>query len=1061
MACRKWVIRSLVFVLAATAAAGLLAYQQWTNPLAVRRQVLDKLLAKCPGASITLESARLRLLGGIAVRELRMVRRDDSDNVVFLYVPSAVIYHDKELLLEGQLSIRKMELDRPRMRVRRERDGSWSLAGVLAPPDLRERIPTIIAHHATIVVEDRLALPGTPPLEIKDIDLKIINDPALTVTFEATGGSELVGPVELDGTWQRDTGATALHFAASSVPVAPGLIGRLASICPDVLAHLRELWGTGALQASANYRPDTPQPWSYDLSFTLGRGRFRHRQLPYLIEEVEGSLRCTDGRIPGLEIRARSGMATLHVTAEDVDWTQVSPRGNCSPAIERLCRKLDVKIENLPITRDFFELLPQTYRSIYDEFLPSGALNITYALRREDQGPPHKRMLIEPQGMRVTYAQFPYTVERLTGTLEQNSDGATTDLTRVNMVAYSGSRRIRIKGDVRGEKPNHSADLDIWGEDIPLDNHLLFALTVASPKCAALAQSFHPTGLANFHVHAHRTPETDCYHNHYSITFHHASICYEPFPFRIDNISGVLEIQPDNSFEFRDFQGTHGNAVFSTRGRSVQREDGEYVHVNIGGRAVTLDDNLRTALPQELQRTWKSFNLAGRVDFDGTLTIPPQQPDGPKVKPALDLTVQARGCTIQPEFFRYALTKLNGKIHYAQDTVELENLIASHAGTLVHVNRGVVLLRPGGGFQADLTYLHATPLIVDADFLQALHEPLRKGLTALSVKGPLELHTRLYIDAPPGTEPARLFWDGSVVFHDTSLRTGVPLEHVTGIIAARGWSNGNRLQWALGNLDVRQVSLFNQPLRNIRGEIIVSEDEPDVLKLPGLMIDYFGGQIYGPVRIEFEPKVSYEVNLTAAQVRLEEFGRHNFGGTTQFTGQATARLYLRGDGTELSGLRGAGRLDVPSGKLYNLPLLLDLLKFLGLRLPDRTAFEEAHATFDIEGKRAHVHRLELYGNAISLRGQGDLNLDGSDLNLDFNVDWARLGQILPASVRVIPREISNQLLKIEMRGRFGDVRFNKQPIPLLTDPLRKLLNADGDSLRTEDREKGRQGERKP
>jgi hypothetical protein len=115
--------------------------------------------------------------------------------------------------------------------------------------------------------------------------------------------------------------------------------------------------------------------------------------------------------------------------------------------------------------------------------------------------------------------------------------------------------------------------------------------------------------------------------------------------------------------------------------------------------------------------------------------------------------------------------------------------------------------------------------------------------------------------------------------------------------------------------------------------------------------------------------------------------------------------------------------------------LLDLLKFLGLRLPDRTAFEEAHAIFDIEGLRAHVRRLELYGNAISLRGQGDVSLDGSDLNLDFNVDWARLGQMLPPGVRAIPREISNQLLKIEMRGRVGDVRFNKEPVPLLIDPL--------------------------
>ena len=213
------------------------------------------------------------------------------------------------------------------------------------------------------------------------------------------------------------------------------------------------------------------------------------------------------------------------------------------------------------------------------------------------------------------------------------------------------------------------------------------------------------------------------------------------------------------------------------------------------------------------------------------------------------------------------------------------------------------------------------------------------------------------------------------------------------------------------------------------------------------MADYFGGQIYGPLRVEFGPRLHYRLNLTAAQVNLDEFGRHNFN-NRDLNGRAVARVYLEGDGAELSGLKGNGRIDVPSGRLYNLPLLLDLLKFLGLRLPDRTAFEEAHLVFDIEGARAHVKQLELYGNAISLRGNGDTNIDGSDLAFIFYLDWARLGQVLPAGVREIPREISNQLFRIEMRGKVGDVRFRKEPVPLLLDPLRKAFIGDDDEAAT-------------
>ena len=60
-----------------------------------------------------LEKARLRLLGGILVHDLRMARSTGLDRPDFLYVPSAVIYHDKEQLLDGKLSIRKVELTRP------------------------------------------------------------------------------------------------------------------------------------------------------------------------------------------------------------------------------------------------------------------------------------------------------------------------------------------------------------------------------------------------------------------------------------------------------------------------------------------------------------------------------------------------------------------------------------------------------------------------------------------------------------------------------------------------------------------------------------------------------------------------------------------------------------------------------------------------------------------------------------------------------------------------------------------------------------------------------------
>ncbi len=1048
MAWRKWVVRGLVFGIAAALAVGGVAYQHWTDPAQVRRQLLDQFAAKFPGATVTVESARLRVLGGIAVSELRMTRRDDADQANFLYVPSAVIYHDKEQLLNGKFAIRKMELERARLRVVRDSDGRWNLAGLLAPPDLRERIPTLIIKQGTIVVEDRRAQ-GAAPLEIKDVSLTVINDPDLTVTFEGAGVSEATGPVRLSGSWQRDGGQVTLTCDAAAVPVGPPLVQRLAGFCPGIAEHARELSGNGDLHLTLDYQPGTPRPWSHDVSFSLTQGRFSHKQLPLALEGVTASLRCVNGHIDRAKADARAGAAAVHVTVDDITlpFGRPDPPPSCPCEDLPSFKRLDVTIDDLPVTEWLIRHLPEQYHDLQKHFAPAGPVSVRYSAWRDGADLLRKRVTLYPRRMSASFEKFPYAVERITGNIVHNSCLGEPDRLNVDLVAYAGDQPVYVKLTEKGTKPDCTCTVDVWGKNIPLDEKLLNALT--DPKHQTLARSFDPTGRADFQVHSEwrrdaALPEGGRFENRYLITFHDATVVYEKFPFRLEQVSGVLDIQPDH-WEFRDFRGTHGGCTFFTAGRSWRRPGAkERVEVAIAGRGVRLDDDLKKALARkdEMLRTWATFNPEGQIDFDGTIDIGPLI-DGKEPQPDITLTVWPRGCRVTPRFFAYTLDDLRGKVRYEKGTVELENITAAHGDTRVTLDRALVQLKPDGGFRADLLYLHANPLVTDRDFLDALatNPALQKAVGALAVDGPMEVHTRLYIDAPPGAERPRIYWDGSATLRDATVHTGVPLEHVTGTVALRGWHDGQHIDGAAGNLDVRQLVVFNQPIRNLRGAILVSEDEPDVLKFPGLLANYFGGQIYGPLRVEFGPRLRYRLDLTAAQVKLEEFGRRNFN-VSDLNGLAVAQVYLEGEGGELSGLKGNGRIDVPSGRMYNLPLLLDLLKFLGLRLPDRTAFEEAHVVFDIEGPRAHVRQLELYGNAISLRGSGDANIDGSDLDFVFYLDWARLGQVLPAGVRELPREISNQLFRIDMRGKVGDVHFREVPVPLLLVPLKRVLTGE-------------------
>ena len=184
MAWRKWLVRSLVFLVAAGVTAAGWAYQHWTNPAAVRAQVLAKLGEYLPGARVSLESAHLRLLGGISVTELRLGGRDGSDPSDLAHFPSGTIYHDKEELLSGRMVIKKIEFARAVLHVTRRLDGTWSLdRSILARQDLRVAVPMIVLQQATVLIDDQQHASGLPPIQVNDVNLTIRNDPRPTLVF--------------------------------------------------------------------------------------------------------------------------------------------------------------------------------------------------------------------------------------------------------------------------------------------------------------------------------------------------------------------------------------------------------------------------------------------------------------------------------------------------------------------------------------------------------------------------------------------------------------------------------------------------------------------------------------------------------------------------------------------------------------------------------------------------------------------------------------------------------------------------------------------------------------
>ncbi len=492
------------------------------------------------------------------------------------------------------------------------------------------------------------------------------------------------------------------------------------------------------------------------------------------------------------------------------------------------------------------------------------------------------------------------------------------------------------------------------------------------------------------------------------------------------------------------------------------------VHLLITGKNVLMNREFEGALAPPgvagraaLQRTFQALTMTGKINFSAEVIDRPSQPKD------LEVQVKARVSRMRPKFFEYDLSDVSASVYYAHDQVELRNIQARHDNTQLAIASGQVLVTGENTYQVRLlppveaerrkpsgsdrtacavplqlgdgqhpsSGLRVQGLLADQDLLTALPPVLRRGLAGLHLQGPVDLNTALIIDQKEANKGPVIWWDGKLLLAKNGICAGVDLTDLSGVACCCGRFDGQQIEGLVGDFIFERATILGQPITQLRSHIEVAPDAPQALRLPNLSARLFGGQLGAQARVECGNKLTYDLLLEGMQIRLEEFGQHNLGPSADMQGAARVSLHLYGTGTEMADLKGHGQAEVRDAKLYRLPILLDLLKFLNLNVPDRTAFESADLAVSIDNGKVQVQKMDLHGRAISLRCRhGTVNLDGSKLSLDFHTDWTRSAALLPPWLN-FPQAIGDQLLKIKVRGKLGDVRFEKELVPIIQDPL--------------------------
>ncbi|HKB03043.1 MAG TPA: hypothetical protein VKD90_12535 [Gemmataceae bacterium] len=1089
----------VVCVLAALGYGGYYAYDHVFQPGEIKRRVHDGLAAKFDGVDVEIGSARMRpFLGGVNVSDLKLIRRDDPTRTPFLHVPHAVIWHDKTEF-PHRIVPAKIELEGAHLRLVRGTGGRWNVEGITRPPPDGERTPVLVLKKARIEVIDQKL--GTAAfVDLEEIDVTVVNDPVNVYTFEAKGKCTPVGPFHVQGRFERGLGAAG-SLDLGGIALGPELTRLVGLAAPEAVEHLQTVSGTAACRTRWTWKPGRVPVVTYDTHFDLRNGRCRSPLLPAPVEQLALKARVKDGDLTIESLTGRLGESGLDVKVE-VDAPKVDsavPIILLSPTdLEERVRRLEVTVSDLIVGPDLFERLPPKFAEARDLFSPAGPVDVTYEQRRAPPGPA-KRLVFRAKGMTARYSGFPYPADHIRGTIEAAIDEDAPPRYEVDLVGEASGKPVTLKGRVTGGR-EREVDLVLTGSDIVLDKGLIDALPDDYP---ATVRRLNPTATGDFtakirhNARIRRDFGPEAFDNEFDIRVRTGSLTYEDFPYPLRNLSGNLLIRtlpdapaptdqprhpPGAWVEFRDFTATgSGGCKLRAKGSCGEEPGGSLLTLEVKGEGVPFDGELSRAIARlKIETAWSTFDPSGRMNCEVHARIhdrspPPGQPDPPFV-PArdLELGLSFNGPTLRPTFFPYQLTEAAGQVMYAGGQVDLQQFRAKHGKTIVTLSTAKVLLPPERGFWADLYDVKMSPVVFDREFLAALPGGLRSACLGLEPQGNFSLHARRMVidDQPKGRPPARtvpqvtdftargtspaprttfptIYWDGAVTFRDAQMKTGVPWDSVTGQFSSRGLYMGDRLGRVVGNLAIDRGRVLKQPVETLSARFEVDPAKPDVVSIPWLNGRLYGGEVGGQARLELGTPVRFDLSLNGSRLKLEEFARVNkLGPKTDIQGLATAQLSLSNPidpATRLPVLQGSGTIDVPNGKMLDLPIMLDVIKLARLRPMDHTAFEEAHAVFRIRGDRVKVGQLDLLGNAISLGGEGEMNLDGSDAQYEFYTVWTNIRNMLGGGGDIAGR-VSGNLFRIRVAGDLGSdrpPRVTQEALPGIVDPIRRLFGRVG------------------
>lgn len=1036
----------MILVVVAVVGVGVYLYTRMDNE--IRFHVQETLSRQFPHLNVSVGAARVVENQGIAIHNL--VISETSSNQLqsnLLVIDELLLECDVELsqLVRGPPQIRRILVRHPEVWASRELDGSWNLETFWPLPSCGDQPPQIVIEDARITLVDQL-LPTAAPISLRDVDLTIQAKSALPVGDSVPVASPSRNGVPCLDSFHVKGSLGGPHFRNFEFEAKCDfrqqkleLSGNLAElkITKELLSWSNALLGPqaaevqlqGSLSGSFTVEHDltgaTPPQVSAKLA--LGEGRLEHQQLSRPLTDLSCEIRVEGQTIFVDGLRCNCGSAGVALQLERQGWQRAAPLS------------MALRAENVSLDKQLFHSLPPLLQEEWLKYQPTGTVDADVQVTFDGV---LWRPTITLTGRNLAFEsdKFAYRVSDGSGTLSYVPAGATQPaILNINLLGYGGGQPLQFNGQVFDPQPGALGWLEIVGENVEIEERMVNALP---GKTKEVIQSMHPEGRFNVRWRIDRTlPGQLKPYSSLNLELVNCRVNYDKFPYPLSGIRGMIQAE-DNRWTFSNLV-SGGSRNVQCQGELVPTDQGNELSLQFIGREIPFDDDLLRALPPQVQKAWKELRPRGRVDLVAEIFHVTGLD-----KPSIRVAVQPRpeSASVQPEFFPYLMDGVAGKFSYRDGKVLMEDVKAQHGRTTVRTN-GSGEFRADGSWHMQLEGLTADRLTPRRDLLIALPPRLQKLMEQLRPAGNNFGISNAVVSFSKSADPSAMVasqWDLQLDCTEASIQAGIDLKNIHGSMRLRGYCDGKRCEGS-GELELDSITYQDVQFVDVRGPLWI--DDANCLagrwacEKQGLPVRHLTGKVYDGTLaadgwVTFEELSKYGVEATLTDASLMRMMVERFRGQQAFNGKVAASLNLRGSGRSRLSLVGDGDIQITDANIYELPLLVGMLKVLRNGTPDTTAFNQSKLKFRIDGPHIYLDQFDFLGDAVSLYGQGTTNFD-QELNLVFHGVVGRNDLRLPFVKNFLDRA-GQSFMKMYVDGTMSNPQIRTQPLPGINQLIQQI-----------------------